>query len=117
MISVTAAEDTTVLLLQASWLFTAEGEVCALHGKLIRAPLMLNAGKNLQLSRWMQHTGPKTIRGRLLSYFFECIKRTGRDTIELPYSRRQLSDYLGVDQSALCKELSKMRRDGLLQYE
>ena len=28
-----------------------------------------------------------------------------------------LADYLGVDRSAMCSELSRMRREGLIEYE
>ena len=34
----------------------------------------------------------------------------------IPYNRQQLADYLGVDRSAMCSELSRMRRDGLIEY-
>ena len=34
----------------------------------------------------------------------------------IPFSRQQLADYLGVDRSALSNELSKMQRDGLIEY-
>ena len=34
-----------------------------------------------------------------------------------PDSFRALADYLNVDRSALCSELSKMQRDGLIRYE
>ena len=30
--------------------------------------------------------------------------------------RQELADYLGVDRSALCAELSRMRKEGLIDY-
>ena len=89
---------------------------CAHHMTLLRNLLTVCAGKNVQLSRHIQHTTPKSIRGRLLSYFSECSKRRGSRTFTIPYNRQQLADYLGVDRSALSGELSKMQRDGLLSY-
>ena len=62
-------------------------------------------------------TGPKSIRKRLLSYFSECIKRTGSYSFDIPYNRQQLADYLSVERSALSNELSLMQRDGLIRYE
>ena len=35
----------------------------------------------------------------------------------IPYNRQQLADYLNVDRSTMCKELSKMQKDGILAYE
>ncbi len=40
----------------------------------------------------------------------------GTNRFYIPFSRQQLADYLGVDRSALSNELSKMQKDGLLQY-
>ena len=90
---------------------------CACHAGLIRNLLTLCAGKNLQLSRRMMHTSPKRIRTRLLSYFSECIKRSGSYAFDIPYNRQQLADYLNVERSALSNELSLMRQDGILRYD
>lgn len=51
-----------------------------------------------------------------MSYFSECVKQTGSRIIAIPFNRQQLADYLSVDRSAMCSELSKMKKDGLLEY-
>ena len=117
MVNVIAAEDSTVLLLNAHQVLTPCSRACACHAKLIRNLLTLCAGKNLQLSRRMMHTSPKRIRKRLLSYFSECIKRNGSYTFDIPYNRQQLADYLNVERSALSNELSLMQQDGILRYD
>lgn len=117
MVNVTAAEDTEALLLNIRRVLEPCSKVCPYHMRLVRNLLALCAGKNLQLSRRVLHTGPKSIRKRLLSYFSECIKRTGSYSFDIPYNRQQLADYLSVERSALSNELSIMQRDGLIRYE
>ena len=117
MVNVTAAEDTEALLLNIRRVLEPCSKVCPYHMRLVRNLLALCAGKNLQLSRRVLHTGPKSIRKRLLSYFSECIKRTGSYSFDIPYNRQQLTDYLSVERSALSNELSIMQRDGLIRYE
>ena len=117
MVNVVAAEDSTVLLLNARRVLTPCSHACACHAGLIRNLLTLCAGKNLQLSRRMMHTSPKRIRTRLLSFFSECIKRSGSYAFDIPYNRQQLADYLNVERSALSNELSLMRQDGILRYD
>lgn len=116
-VSVCAVEKTTVLLLNVGKVLTTCTSACAFHTKLVRNLLTVCAVKSLQLSRRILHTSSKSIRGRLLSYFSQCAKRTGSYSFQIPYNRQQLADYLGVDRSAMCNELSKMQRDGLIQYE
>ena len=117
MVNVTAAEDTEALLLNIRRVLEPCSKVCPYHVRLVRNLLALCAGKNLQLSRRVLHTGPKSIRKRLLSFFSECIKRTGSYSFDIPYNRQQLADYLSVERSALSNELSIMQRDGLIRYE
>ena len=116
LVTVSAAQSCTVLLVHAGRVLSTCPKQCPQHSLLIRNLLTLTARKNIQLSRRMQYTSPKTIRGRLMSYFSECAKRAGSATFTLTFRRQQLADYLSVDRSALCTELSKMQRDGLIQY-
>ena len=64
----------------------------------------------------MAHTASKRIRDRLLSYLSEQALLSGSNRFTIPFSRQQLADYLGTERSALSGELSKMRRDGLIDY-
>ena len=117
MVNVTAAEDTRALLLNIRRVLEPCANVCPRHVRLVRNLLTLCSEKNLQLSRRVLHTGPKSIRKRLLSYFSECIKRTGSYSFDIPYNRQQLADFLSVNRSAMSAELSKMQREGLLRAE
>lgn len=117
LIRVTAAEDARVLFIDAGRLLEPCAAACGRHKRVIQNLLGICARKSLQLSRKILHTGPKTIRGRLMSYFSDCAGQAGGSSFTLPYRRQQLADYLGVDRSAMCAELSKMRRDGLIEYD
>lgn len=101
---------------QLGMVLTTCTNACPFHAKLIQNLLTVCAAKNLQLSQRILHTTPKGIRARLMSYFSECVKRAGQYSFDIPYNRQQLADYLGVDRSAMCSELSRMQREGLLTY-
>lgn len=116
-VSVTAAEDTSVLFLNMGRAAASCTGACPFHARLLQNLLSVCAEKNLRLSQKIQHTSSKTIRGRLMSYFSECARSHGRNSFRIPYNRQQLANYLGVDRSALCSELSKMQRDGLIAYD
>ena len=116
MVNVVAAEACEVLFLDVKKALQTCPSVCDFHSRLIRNLLVVMAGKNLALTRKMNHITPKSIRARLLSYFsYEAIKQ-GKYTFTIPFNRQQLADYLSVERSALSNELSKMRNDGLLEY-
>ncbi len=114
-VSIVAATDCHVLRLQAAKLGQVCGRACTFHTQLVRNLLRVMAQRNLDLTRRMFHTSPKTIRARLMSYLSDESMRARSRIFTIPYDRQQLADYLGVDRSALSNELGKMRREGLLR--
>lgn len=115
MVDAVANEDCNILFISVPRLFIP-CSACSSQNRLIQNLVMISAGKNLQLSRRSLHTSPKTIRGRLFSYFSQQVSAQGSNKITIPFDRQQLADYLNLDRSALLKELGKMRNDGLIEY-
>lgn len=116
LVTVSAAEDTTVLFMNVGKVLSSCTNACPFHTRLARNLLTVCAQKSLQLSQKILHTNSKSIRGRLMSYFSECAKQSGSQSFLISYNRQQLADYLNVDRSAMCNELSKMRKEGLIEY-
>lgn len=115
LVDAVAGEACEILFVSLDRLLDS-GLVCESQNQVVRNLLKISARKNLQLSWRSLHTAPKTIRGRLMSYFSQQTAAQGSTSIRLPFDRQQLADYLNVDRSALSKELGKMKREGLLDY-
>ena len=116
-VSVIAAEPTEALFLRTDRMLGTCSTTCPFHAQLLRNLLMVMARKNLQLSQRMRCTAPRTIRERLTVYLSDQATRQGSNTFVIPFNRQELADYLEVDRSALSNELSKMRREGLLEVD
>lgn len=116
LISVTAAENTKVMLIDISDILNGASGGEGYKIRILTSLLKICAKKSLELSRKILHSGSKTIRGRLMSYFSECVQKTDGYNFKIAYNRQQLADYLGVDRSAMCSELSKMQKDGIISY-
>ena len=115
MVDAMANEKCDILFISVPRLFMP-CPVCESQNRLIQNLVVISAGKNMQLSRRSMHTSPKTIRGRLFSYFSQMVSEQKNNKIILPFDRQQLADYLNIDRSALSKELGKMKKDGLIEY-
>ena len=115
LVNVIASEPSRVVFLDVSRVVRMCPSACGHHAKLVSNLLALSARKNIQLSRRVFHTSPKTIRGKVMSYLSTESERAGSRRFTIPFNRQQLADYLGVDRSALSTELSRMRRDGLIE--
>ena len=116
LVNVVADQDSKILFVDTYKLMTTCQHACPYHQRAIHNLIRISAQKNLNLSKRMLHTAPKSIRGRLTSYLSEQALQKGNNRFHIPFSRQQLADYLGVDRSALSNELSKMQKDGLLRY-
>ncbi len=89
----------------------------AVQDNLLRNLLAVSMRKNLSLSQRIFCTTPKTVRGRLLTYYPHRQQSAGRMEFEVPFNRQQNRRFLNLDRSALSKELCKMRDEGLLEFE
>lgn len=114
LVDAVAAEDCEVLFVNA---VAFSGGSSAGQDKLLHNLLAVSMRKNLSLSQRIFCTTPKTVRGRLLTYFSAQTAACGRLEFDIPFNRQQLADYLNLDRSALSKELCRMRDEGLLQFE
>ena len=115
LVDVITREDTGVLFINVPALFS-ESDSCGHGAKLIQNLLRISSRKNLNLSMRIFHSAPKTIRARLFSYSSEQISIQGSNNIKIPLDRQQLADYLGVERTAISKELGKMRDEGLITF-
>lgn len=117
MVNVVAAQESEILFFKIEKLLGACSDACKCHSRLVQNLLSVIARKNLNLTRKIFHTSPKSIRDRLLSYLSFQAMQQGTRQFEIPFNRQQLADYLGVDRSAMSNALSKMKRDGLITFE
>lgn len=114
-VSVFASKDSTVLLLDCRRVLTLCSNNCRFHSHLVQNLLQVVARKNLMLNRKLQIMSQKTTREKLMAYLLEQAKGEGRGDFTIPLDRQALADYLGVDRSAMSAELSKLRREGVLE--
>ena len=113
LVDVRAVEDCRILFLTLSGM-ERHSEAWAV--KLFRNLLTISARKNLALSGRSFHTAPKTVRGRVMAYLNTMSLQSHSRTFSILFDRQQMADYLNLDRTALSKELSKMRDEGLIAF-
>ena len=116
-VSVTADEDSQILLLDSRRITVCCANACAFHSQVIFNLLRIVASKNLVLHQKIQITSQRTTREKLMSYLLNEAKRQSSNTFSIPYDRQALADYLEVDRSGLSAEISKLRKEGVLECE
>ena len=115
-VSVVADNSVTVMLLNVKKVLTTCPSGCEHHNRIIRNLLAEVAEKSLQLNVKLTHIGQRTTRAKLMAYLSDEMKREGKCEFDIPFSRQQLADYLGVERSGLSLELGKMKKEGMLDF-
>lgn len=113
-VTVQADSALTVLFFPFEKILSRCHRACAGHDLLLRNAMALVAEKGLLLHERLHCLLQPSIRAKVLTYLSQTagVGRSGC----IPLSRNAMAQYLNVDRSALSRELSRMQRDGLLQY-
>ena len=114
-VDVTAIGDTKVVLMDAARIMTTCNRGCAFHNQLIYNLLKVVARKNLVFHEKLEVTSGRSTREKLMTYLLLQAKKKNRTEITIPYDRQELADYLEVDRSGLSAEISKLRKEGILE--
>ena len=109
-----AAVDTEVLWLSTEALFSERADpfLTDLHRRFTAAL----AAKALSMNNRIQVLSRLSLRGKLTAYFTGLAAAQGSDVIRLPMNREDTAAYIGVNRSALSRELARMKADGLIEY-
>ena len=116
-VDVTAAADSTVLMMEVRRITSPCCQACAFHSQIIFNLMKQTAAKNLMFHRKLEITSKRTTRDKLMTYLHMTAKEQGSREVTIPYDRQELADYLEVDRSGLSAEISKLRREGVLEAE
>ncbi len=76
----------------------------------------LLAMRALYQNERIQILSKPTIRARVIAFLTQWEARTQSKTFSVPFDRAALATYLGVNRSALSRELAAMKREGLLDF-
>lgn len=116
-VSVWTVERTEVLFLDCRKILQVCPSSCRFHHQILKNLLHIMAKKNLLLSEKIDYLSRRTIREKILAFLSGQAKRVGSSTFDIPFNRQEMADFLGVDRSALSKELGKLKRESILTFE
>lgn len=116
-VSVCAAEDTRVLLIDCHRITTSCSNACGFHNQMIHNLLRIVAQNNLRMNQKLEILQRRTTREKLMTYLLMHAKKQGSNRFTIPFDRQALADYLGVERSAMSAEISKLRAEGVLESE
>ena len=109
-----ASAPAEVLWLSAQTLFGGCPDTLTL--RLQRQFAAMLASRTLAMNDRIQVLSKVKLRDKLICYFSQLSRAQKSDILLLPMNRDDLAAYLGTNRSALSRELSNMKKEGLIDY-
>lgn len=114
---VVALEDCELVFFDVKRIITTCPSACRFHTLVVQNMFTAISEKNRKLTKKLSHVSERSTRQKLMSYLSSEAEVQRSAEITIPFNRQQLADFLFVDRSAMSAELSRMRDEGLIQFE
>lgn len=111
-VQVRAVEDSVVLFIDLEMIYAA-ADNSPVRNILARNLIKSLAKKNLILNQKVRILSQKSLRDRIFIYL-RTLPKDRDGYAKIPFTQTALAEYLGVNRSALSRELGRMQNEGLL---
>ena len=115
--SLVAKQKTLVLFMNKHRILNPCFNRCKRHEVVVKNIMRLVADSHIKLLDKLVHMSKKTTREKLLSYLVSESKKSDSEYFEIPFNKTELANYLSVDRSAMSTELSKMKEEGIIDFD
>ena len=112
-----ATENSLVMFMNRHRLITPCHNRCKRHDIVVRNLMKLIVERNAELSTKLKLMSKKNTRSKVLAFLYNQSKRTGSAYFDIPYNKTELANYLSVDRSALSTVLSRLREEGIIDFD
>lgn len=116
-VTVEAEEQVKLLTIPIDKIMTHCKQYCSNHNLLLRNYLDIVAEKSMVLHDRIDCLIRHSVREKILAYLLRISKEIGSNSFTIPLDRHAMGEYLNVERSALSRELSRMKTDGLIDYQ
>ena len=113
-VSVIANEDCDVLLIDCMRILHTCANACGFHQRLIFNLMKDIATKAIMFQQKIEVIAKRSTREKLLAYLNIQARKSGSRSFQIPFDRQELADYLEVERSGLSAEISKLRKEGII---
>lgn len=114
-VTVIAEEPSEIMFIDCSHILHTCSNNCGFHQQLIFNLMRDIANKTITFHQKLEITSKRTTREKLMTYLMLQAQKAGKNSFDIPFDRQELADFLEVDRSGLSAEISKLRREGLIE--
>ncbi len=115
-VSVRIKQEANIMLIPYERVIRSCGNSCDFHIKLIQNMMIILGERNVRLNHKLELLTLKGMRQKLATYLLNEGSDLGSSIFQVPLNRTELADYLNVSRTSMCRELTRMKEEGLIDY-
>ena len=116
-VSVVANEPCEIMFIDCSHILHTCSNNCGFHQQMIFNLMKDLATKTIAFHKKVEITSKRSTREKLITYLSIYAKKVNSNKFEIPFDRQELADYLEVERSGLSAEISKMKKEGIIDCD
>ncbi len=113
-VSVIASGDCEVMLIDCERILHTCAKACGFHQQIIFNLMRDIATKAIIFQQKIEVISKRSTREKLMSYLQIQARKAGSSRFSIPFDRQELADYLEVERSGLSMEISKLKKEGII---
>ena len=114
-VTIIANEPCEIMLIDCHRIMHSCANSCDFHQQMIYNLMKDLATKNIMFHQKIEITSQRSTRDKLMAYLMLQAKKANSNSFAIPFNRQELADYLEVDRSGLSAEISKLRKEGVIE--
>ncbi len=115
-VTVRVKEDAKILFIPYERVIKSCGNSCNFHISLIQNMMIVLGEKNVNLNRKLELLTLKGMREKIASYLMNEAGVRDSNMFQIMLNRTELADFLNVSRTSMCRELARMKDEGLIDY-
>lgn len=115
-VTVRTKVDSTILCIPYQNIITTCDSSCSFHHQLIYNMMTILGEKNYILNHKIDLLMHKGMKEKIATYLLTIAKQKESKEFTIPLNRNDMAEYLNVSRPSMSRELSRMKKDGLIDY-
>jgi len=115
-VSVRVKEPSQILFIPYERILKTCSNSCTFHLQIIKNMMMILGEKNQVLNQKIELLALKGMREKLATYLLLESQKNHSLTFQIIPNRNELADFLNVARTSMCRELSRMKEEKLIDY-
>ncbi len=115
-VTVRVKEDARILFIPYERIIKSCGKSCEFHISLIQNMMVVLGEKNMNLNRKLELLTLKGMREKIALFLLNEAGERSSSMFQILLNRTELADYLNVSRTSMCRELTRMKEEGMIDF-